>query len=129
MIGLILNSVHLTMFSLNTIGLEKKSLNEIVQSENKIFFHFNVFILSLQENELSYRKDFDIIRCVFKLCILSPNFNFLLKSVFSQLFQCCISQSNHEIKGSFLDHNNAYYVVYHMCKNIVVIKMFNVSKH
>ena len=36
-IGLILKTVHWTMFSLNAIGLEKKILNEIVQSEKKYF--------------------------------------------------------------------------------------------
>ena len=36
-IGLILKTVHWTMFSLNAIGLEKKFLNEIVQSEKKKF--------------------------------------------------------------------------------------------
>ena len=36
-IGLILKTVHWTMFSLNAIGLEKKFLNEIVQSEKKYF--------------------------------------------------------------------------------------------
>ena len=34
-IGLILKTVHWTMFSLNAIGLERKFLNEIVQSEKK----------------------------------------------------------------------------------------------
>ena len=34
-IGLILKTVHWTMFSLNAIGLEKKILSEIVQSEKK----------------------------------------------------------------------------------------------
>ena len=36
-IGLILKTVHWTMFSLNAIGLEKKCLNEIVRSEKKKF--------------------------------------------------------------------------------------------
>ena len=35
--GLILKTVHWTMFSLNAIGLEKIFLNEIVQSEKKKF--------------------------------------------------------------------------------------------
>ena len=43
-IGLILKTVHWTMFSLNAIGLEKTFLNEIVQSENKIFCRFKFFI-------------------------------------------------------------------------------------
>ena len=51
------------------------------------------------------------------------------KSLFLQIFQCCISQWIDKIKASFLDQNNAYYVVYQMCKNIVVIKICNVSKH
>ena len=34
-IGLILKTVHWTMFSLNAIGLERKFINEIVQSEKK----------------------------------------------------------------------------------------------
>ena len=33
--------------------------------------------LSLQENALRYGNDYDIIQCVFKLCILCPNFRFL----------------------------------------------------
>ena len=36
-IDLILKTVHWTMFSWNAIGLEKKFLNEIVQSEKKYF--------------------------------------------------------------------------------------------
>ena len=42
-IGLILKTVHWTMFSLNAIGLEKNFVDEIVQSEKKIFFHLNLF--------------------------------------------------------------------------------------
>ena len=43
------------MFSLNAIGLEKKLLNEIVQSENKIqlfkkFIFFYVLLLNIKKN-------------------------------------------------------------------------------
>ena len=37
------------------------------------FFYF----LSLQENASRYRNEFDIIQCVFELCILCRNFRFL----------------------------------------------------
>ena len=47
MIGLILKTVHWTMFPSNAIGLEKIFLTEIVQSEKEIFFHFNFFYFSV----------------------------------------------------------------------------------
>ena len=67
-IGLILNTVYWTIFSLNAIGLAKKCLNEIVQSEKQKYFSTLIYFLffSLQVNELSYRKYFDIIQCVLK---------------------------------------------------------------
>ena len=36
-----------------------------------------LIFFNLQENALSYRNDFDIIQCVFELCIFYLNFRFL----------------------------------------------------
>ena len=51
---LVLKTVYWTMFSLNAIGLEKKCLNEIVQSEKKIFFHFNFLIFQFTRVRRSF---------------------------------------------------------------------------
>ena len=53
-ISLILKTVHRTIFSLNAIGLEKKLLNEIVQSEKKIqlfkkFIFLDVLLLNIKK--------------------------------------------------------------------------------
>ena len=56
-IGLILKTVHWTMFSLNAIGLEKKFLNEIVQSEKKNF-HFNFLIFQFTRERIKLPKRF-----------------------------------------------------------------------
>ena len=42
-IGLMLKTVHWTMFSLNAIGLERKFLNEIVKSEKKEHVFATIF--------------------------------------------------------------------------------------
>ena len=44
----------------------------------EIFYFFLIFkFLSLPKNASRHRNDFDIIRCMFKLRIFCPNFNFL----------------------------------------------------
>ena len=46
------------MFSLNAIGLEKKCLNEVVQSEKKIFFHLNFLIFQFTRERIKLLKRF-----------------------------------------------------------------------
>ena len=49
--------------------------------------------------------------------------------VFMLLFQTNISQWINKLPAPYLCQNNANYLVYHIFKNIAIIKTFNVSKH
>ena len=51
------------------------------------------------------------------------------KGVFLQLFQSVVSLWIIELQAQYLFRNVANDLGYHMCNNIVIISMFNVSKH
>ena len=76
-ISLILKTVYWTMFSLNAIGLEKKYFLIKSSKQKKEISTLIFLFFSLQEKALRYCNDFDIIQCVFELCISCRNFNFL----------------------------------------------------
>ena len=71
MIGLILKTVHWTMFFLNAIALEKKILNEIVQLEKKIFFQLKFLIFQFTREQIKLpTSKFQFFACVQKHPVL-----------------------------------------------------------
>ena len=55
------------MFSLNAIGLEKKGLDEIVQSAKKKKFHFNFLIFQFTRETIQLPKKFRHHSMCFKI--------------------------------------------------------------
>ena len=49
--------------------------------------------------------------------------------VFLQLFQSAVSLRIIELQAQYSFQNVANDLGYHICKNVVIISMFNVSKH
>ena len=76
-IGFILKTVHWTMFSLNAIGLEKKFLNEIVQSEKKNF-HFNFLIFQFTRERIKLPKRFWHHSMCFQIMHIVSKFQFFI---------------------------------------------------
>ena len=77
-IGLILKTDYRTMFSLNAIGLEKKFLNEIVQSEKKLFFHFNFLIFQFIRERIKLSKRFGHHSICFQNMHIVSEFQFFI---------------------------------------------------
>ena len=66
------------MFSLNAIGLEKKILNGIVQSEKKIFCHFNFLIFQFIREPIKIPKRFWHHSMCFQIMHTASKFQFFI---------------------------------------------------
>ena len=91
---------------------------KLSNQKKKLYAASTFLFLSLQENQLSYRNDFDIIKCAFRLCILCPNLNIFIHIIaMVKLKKTNQKLERGEKPGKKACFCNVYYRLYILCVN------------